>query len=140
MKPLLDADFDYALLRLPYLNYWLKANVTGQQGMLTPPRYLIPHQVYPEVCVCLYSFLYFIVRLIKVRYFCVSMLGENWSLCARQVPILNDYQHSTDDSATYPSIMVPAMLPIVLFALEKHLHKPTSYFSPPPACSIPSMN
>ena len=30
-------DFDNGSLRLPDLDYWLTAGVTGQQGMLTPP-------------------------------------------------------------------------------------------------------
>jgi hypothetical protein len=31
----------------------LMASVTGRQGMLTPPRHLIPPLVYPEVDLCL---------------------------------------------------------------------------------------
>ena len=49
---LIKTDFDYGLLRLPNLDCWLTAGVSGQQGMLTPPRHLIPFLVYPGVRVC----------------------------------------------------------------------------------------
>jgi hypothetical protein len=42
-------DFDYGL---PKLELGLTAGVTGRQGMLTPPRHLIPSLVFPEVSVC----------------------------------------------------------------------------------------
>ena len=43
------ANYDYGLLRLPDLNFWLTAGVTGQQGMLTLSRRLIPPLVNPWV-------------------------------------------------------------------------------------------
>ena len=51
MLLLIKTDFDYGLLRLSDLDYWLTAGVSGQQGMLTPPRH--PSLVYPGVRVCL---------------------------------------------------------------------------------------
>ena len=48
-KPFLYTDFDYGLFRLSDLHHWLKVDVTGQQGILTPSRHLIPHLVYPGV-------------------------------------------------------------------------------------------
>ena len=41
--------FDYGLLHLPDHNNRLTAGVSGRQGMLTPPRHLIPHLVCPGV-------------------------------------------------------------------------------------------
>ena len=43
-------DFDYKLLRLPHLDYWLTADVTGQQGILIPPRHLTSPLVQPGFC------------------------------------------------------------------------------------------
>ena len=40
-------DCDYKLLCLPDLDYWLTAGVTGQQGMLIPPKHLTSPLVYP---------------------------------------------------------------------------------------------
>jgi hypothetical protein len=40
-------DLDYDSYRLPDLELGLTTGVTDQQGMLTPPRYLIPLLVYP---------------------------------------------------------------------------------------------
>ena len=57
-KASLYPKFDYGLLRLPDVDYWLKAGVTRQQGMLTPPRHLIPLLVYPGVLVCHAHFLF----------------------------------------------------------------------------------
>ena len=64
MLLLIKTDFDYGLLRLSDLDYWLTAGVTGQQGMLTPPRHLVPSLVYPGVRVChgLIVVLYFGLR------------------------------------------------------------------------------
>lgn len=45
-EAVLYTDFDYELLRLPILDYWLTAGVTDQQGMLTPLRHLIQLLVY----------------------------------------------------------------------------------------------
>ena len=50
-KPFLYNNFDYGMLCLPELDYWLTAGVTGQQGMLTPPWQLIPTLVYPGALV-----------------------------------------------------------------------------------------
>ena len=57
-------DIDYGLLRLPNVDYWLTAGVTGQHGMLTHPRHLIPSLVYPgdRVCYVLIFVLFFGVR------------------------------------------------------------------------------
>jgi hypothetical protein len=47
------------------------AGVTGRQGMLTPPRHLIPSLVHPEVLVCPILkriFLAGLMRLMTVRY------------------------------------------------------------------------
>ena len=44
----LSIDFDNGLLHIPDLDYWVTADVTGQQGMLTPPRHLIPPLIYIE--------------------------------------------------------------------------------------------
>ena len=44
------SQFNYGLLRLPDQDYGLTAGVTVQQGMLTPPRHLIPPLVCPGVC------------------------------------------------------------------------------------------
>lgn len=43
-------DFDYKLLRFP--DYWLTSGVTGQQGMLIPPRHLTSPLVYPGFRAC----------------------------------------------------------------------------------------
>ena len=51
-QTVLYTDFDYDLLRLPKLDYWLMADVTGQQVMLTPHWHLIAPLVYPEVRIC----------------------------------------------------------------------------------------
>jgi hypothetical protein len=53
------------------------AGATGRQGMLTPPRHLIPPLVFPEVRVC--SILGFVfptgfMRLITFRYLCYFIL------------------------------------------------------------------
>jgi hypothetical protein len=45
-------DLDYGSNRLPELELWLTAGVTGRQGMFTTPMHLIPPLVYPEVRVC----------------------------------------------------------------------------------------
>ena len=52
VKPFIYIDIDYGLLRLPNVDYWLTAGVTGQHGMLTHPRHLIPPLVYPGDRVC----------------------------------------------------------------------------------------
>jgi hypothetical protein len=47
--------------------------VTGRQGMLTPPRHLIPPLVYPEVSVChilRFVFSTGLTKLMTVRYSC----------------------------------------------------------------------
>ena len=44
--PFLYTDFDNVLLRLPDLYCWLTAGVTGQHGILTAPKHLIPPLVY----------------------------------------------------------------------------------------------
>lgn len=43
---------DYGLLRSTDFNHWFMVGVTGQQGILTPPRHLIPPLVYSKVRVC----------------------------------------------------------------------------------------
>jgi hypothetical protein len=58
---------------LPELELGLMVGVTGRQGMLTPPRHLIPPLVYPEVRVCtILKFLFptWLMRLMTVRYLC----------------------------------------------------------------------
>lgn len=50
----LPTAFDYELLRLPNHNIGLTAGVTGQQGVLSPVRHLIPSLVCPGVRICLY--------------------------------------------------------------------------------------
>jgi hypothetical protein len=75
-------DLDYGLNRLPELELGLTADVTGRQGMLTPPKHLIPPLVCPEVRVC--SIIGFVfstgfMRLITVRYLCYFSLNS-WSV------------------------------------------------------------
>jgi hypothetical protein len=53
-------DLDYASYRLPNLEIGLTVGVTGRQGMLTPPRHLIPPLIYSEACVRPFSGLYFL--------------------------------------------------------------------------------
>jgi hypothetical protein len=45
-------DCDYDLFHLPDLELGLTVSVTGGREMLTPPRHIVPHLVYPEVRVC----------------------------------------------------------------------------------------
>jgi hypothetical protein len=52
IKPFLTHCFDYGLFRLPTMEIGLTAGVTGQQGMLTPHRYLIQHLVYQGIDMC----------------------------------------------------------------------------------------
>ena len=49
VKSVIHTLIDYGLFRLPDQDYGLTEGVTGQQGMLTPPRHLIPPLVCPEV-------------------------------------------------------------------------------------------
>ena len=51
-QAVLYTDFDYDLLRLPNLDYWLMAGVTGQQVMFTPHWHLIASLIYPGVRIC----------------------------------------------------------------------------------------
>ena len=63
----INIAFDYGLLRLPDLDYWFTAGVTGQQGMLTPPWHVFPHIVYPDVRVCralIFVFFFYIAFLL----------------------------------------------------------------------------
>jgi hypothetical protein len=57
-----------------WLNFmWLMVGDTGQQGMLTPPRHLIPPLLEPEVCVGpIFGFVFPIgfMRLLTVRNLC----------------------------------------------------------------------
>ena len=74
VKPFFTHWFDYGLFRLPDQDYGLTAGVTGQQGMLTPPRHLIPPLVCPEVRDCptlVFVFYLGLTRLITVRYLCL---------------------------------------------------------------------
>jgi hypothetical protein len=50
----------------------LTADVTGQQGMLTPPSHLIPPLVYPEVRVCQFPDVLptGLMRLMTFHYLC----------------------------------------------------------------------
>ena len=71
VKPFFKHWFDYGLFRLPDQDYGLTADVTGQQGMLTPPRHLIPTLVCPGVRDCptlVFVFYFGLARLITVRY------------------------------------------------------------------------
>ena len=56
VKPFIYTDYDYGMLRLPDLDCWFTARVTGQQGMPSSPRHLIPPLVYPEVFFNLFFF------------------------------------------------------------------------------------
>jgi hypothetical protein len=60
-KPFLTHDLDYGSYRLPNLEMGLTVDVTGQQGILTPPRHLILPLIYSEVRVrpVTFSDLYF---------------------------------------------------------------------------------
>ena len=60
VKPLIIHWF--GLRRLPDLNYWLLADVTGQQEMRTPPGHLIPPLVLPGVRVlpCTHFWFFFL--------------------------------------------------------------------------------
>ena len=71
VKPFIYTDFDYGMLRLPDLDCWLTARVTGQQGMPSSPRHLIPPLVYPEGFFNLFFFFFWITRLITVHYLCL---------------------------------------------------------------------
>ena len=83
VKPFFTHWFDYGLFRLPDQDYGLTAGVTGQQGMLTPPRHLIPPLVCPEVRDCptlVFVFCLGLTRLITVRYLCLYMRkGPLWA-------------------------------------------------------------
>ena len=79
IKPFLYTDFDCGLIA-PSTRCRIFAHGecdrcrTCQQGMLTPPRHLIPPLVYPGVHVCHALILYFfflITRLITARYLCL---------------------------------------------------------------------
>ena len=50
----------FSMLRLPDQDYGLTAGVTGQQGMLTPPRHLIPPLVCPGSVFAQLLFLYYV--------------------------------------------------------------------------------
>jgi hypothetical protein len=52
-------DHDYGSYRLLSLEIGLVVGVTGQQGMLIPPRHLIPPLIYSEVRVHPFSDLYY---------------------------------------------------------------------------------
>jgi hypothetical protein len=76
-------DLDYGSNRLPELELGFTAGVTGRQGILTPPRHLIPSLVYPEVRVC--SVLGFVfpagfLILITVRYSCYLFKKLSFSI------------------------------------------------------------
>jgi hypothetical protein len=63
------------MFRLPDLEIKFNAGVFGGQGMLTPPRHLIPPLVYPGIRVS--PILWFVfptgfMRLTAVRYTCTS--------------------------------------------------------------------
>ena len=62
------------MIPIHILDYGLTVGVTGQQGMLTPPRHLIPPLVYLGVCDCptlVFVFCLGLTRLITVRYLCL---------------------------------------------------------------------
>ena len=61
-----------------YLIHGLTVGVTGQQGMLTPPRHLIPPLVYPGPRICLtlvFVFYLGLTILITVRYLCLYIVA-----------------------------------------------------------------
>jgi hypothetical protein len=59
-------DLDYGSYRLSVLEIRLTADVNSRQGMLTPPRHLIPPLVYLEVRVCPHSQIYISYRTYEV--------------------------------------------------------------------------
>ena len=74
VRPLFTQWLDYGLFRLPDQDYRLTAGVTGQHGMLTPPRHLIPLLVCPGVRdypTLVFVFYLGLTRLITVRYLCL---------------------------------------------------------------------
>ena len=64
------------MIPIHILDYGLTVGVTGQQGMLTPPRHLIPPLVYPGIHVVFHIG---IVRLITVRYLCLYIIQSTKS-------------------------------------------------------------
>ena len=76
----------FGLLRLPNVDYWLTAGVTGQHGMLTHPRHLIPSLVYPGDRVCyVLIFVLFLEYEIDYDFSCSTSLfyGKMVNLLAR---------------------------------------------------------
>jgi hypothetical protein len=66
-------DLDYGSYRLPDLEIQITAAVTVSQGILTPPRHLIPPLVYPGVRVCPILWFVFPIELMRsstVPYLC----------------------------------------------------------------------
>jgi hypothetical protein len=71
-------DLDYGSYLLCNMEIGLRAGVTGQQGMLTPLRHLIPPLVFPVVCVSLILtglFHYLIWVLICTSDFSIYLAG-----------------------------------------------------------------
>jgi hypothetical protein len=56
----LHSDLYYGSCCLSNLEIGLTAGVSGRQGMLTPPRHLIPPLIYSEIHVHPFSDLYFL--------------------------------------------------------------------------------
>jgi hypothetical protein len=70
-------DLDTLILTTDFFAFemWLMASVADQQGMLTPPRHLIPLLVRPGICVCPIFRIcipYGFMRLIPVRFIILS--------------------------------------------------------------------
>jgi hypothetical protein len=65
-------DLDHSSYRLSNVEIGLTAGVSSQQGMLTPPWYLIPPLIHSEVRVRPFWFAFSLglMRLITVHYFC----------------------------------------------------------------------
>jgi hypothetical protein len=84
-------DFEYGITHLPDLEIRLTISVTNQQGMLTPPRHLIPPLVFPIFRICIsygiyetdhYTFLKNAWKLlIDRKKVCVSVEQTEIDLC-----------------------------------------------------------
>jgi hypothetical protein len=81
-------DPGYGSKRLHELELGLMAGVTGRQGMLTPPRYMIPPLYIQRYVFALFSDLYFPEVLWDWLLFCKIawvVLGPNWMYCSKSL-------------------------------------------------------
>jgi hypothetical protein len=71
-------DFDYRLFCLPDLETGAMVGVSGRQGMLTPPRHLIPPMVSRGPCWPTFSDLYFLQDLWGRWLFIMHAILYRW--------------------------------------------------------------